>query len=113
MDDRHHRIAVHPGASDRLTYIGWELRGAADFGAAAEELRAKKLDVVLGSPLECAERRVQGLARFHDPAGYVHEVFYGPTLIANSFLPGKPMGGFVAEGDGRGPCSRGCAGADA
>ncbi len=59
MDDRHHRIAVHPGTADRLTYLGWELRGAADFGAAAEELRAKKLDVALGSPAECAERRVQ------------------------------------------------------
>lgn len=102
MDDRHHRIAIRPGATDRLMYIGWELRGAADFSAAAEELRGKKVDVALGSPAECAGRRVQGLARFPDPAGYVHEVFYGPTLIANSFLPGKPMGGFVAEGYGVG-----------
>ena len=54
------------------------------------------------APTECAERRVQGLARFRDPAGYVHEAFYGPTLFANSFLPGKPMGGFAAEGYGVG-----------
>jgi extradiol dioxygenase len=102
MDDRHHRIAIHPGEADRLAYIGWELRGSAAFAAAVEELRGKKLDVTLGSPAECAERRVQGLARIHDPAGYVHEVFCGPTLIANSFLPGKPMGGFVADGYGVG-----------
>jgi extradiol dioxygenase len=102
MDDRHHRIAIHPGGADRLAYIGWELRGTADFAATVEELDRKKLDVTLGSPADCAERRVQGLARFHDPAGYVHEVFYGPTVIANSFLPGKAMGGFVAEGYGVG-----------
>ena len=54
------------------------------------------------APTECAERRVQGLARFRDPAGYVHEAFYGPTLFADSFLPGKPMGGFAAEGYGVG-----------
>jgi extradiol dioxygenase len=102
MDDRHHRIAIHPGKADRLAYIGWELRGSAVFAAAVEELHSKKLDVTLGSPAECAERQVQGLARIHDPAGYVHEVFYGPTLIANSFLPGKPMGGFVADGNGVG-----------
>ena len=23
MDDRHHRIAVHPGDKDRLAYLGW------------------------------------------------------------------------------------------
>jgi extradiol dioxygenase len=102
MDDRHHRIAIHPGETDRLAYIGWELRGSADFVAAVEKLRGKLPDVTLGSPAECAERRVIGLARFHDPAGYVHEVFYGATVIANSFLPGKPMGGFVAEGYGVG-----------
>ncbi len=85
------------------------MRGAADYGAAVEELRAKKLGVALGSLAECAERRVQGLARFHEPAG---EVFYGPTLIANSFLPGKPMGGFVAARLWRGPCGGGGAGAD-
>lgn len=102
MDDRHHRIAIRPGETDRLAYIGWELRGIADFNAAVGELRGKQIAVALGSPAECAERRVLGLARFPDPAGYVHEVFYGPTVIANSFLPGKPMGGFVAEGYGVG-----------
>jgi hypothetical protein len=41
--------------------------------------------VTLGSPAECAERRVIGLARFRDPAGCAHEVFHGATVIANSF----------------------------
>lgn len=102
MDDRHHRIAIHPGEADRLAYIGWELRGSADFAAAVEQLHGTKLDVTKGSAAECAERRVQELVRFHDPAGYFHEVFYGPTVFANSFLPGKPMGGFVADGYGVG-----------
>jgi extradiol dioxygenase len=37
-----------------------------------------------------------------DPAGYVHQIFYRPTLIAYSFLRGKSIGGFVAEGNGVG-----------
>jgi len=46
MDDRNHRIAIHPGDKDRLAYIGWELRNDAEFAAAVEELQSQMLDVI-------------------------------------------------------------------
>jgi len=39
MDDRHHRIALHPGSEDRLAYIGWELRDKKAFRDAIAEPR--------------------------------------------------------------------------
>ena len=35
-------------------------------------------------------------------AGFVHELFYSATYTLGSFLPGKPMKGFVAGNDGVG-----------
>ncbi|MGH7857007.1 MAG: VOC family protein [Candidatus Binatia bacterium] len=97
MDDRHHRLAIHPGNEDRLAYVGWELRDKAAFRSACGELERAGIEIRLGEREELLERRVQGFARFLDPAGYTHEIYYAPTFTAGSFLPGKPMaGGFVA-----------------
>jgi extradiol dioxygenase len=38
MDERHHRLAVHPGPKDRLAYLGWEMAGDDDLAEAAEVL---------------------------------------------------------------------------
>ncbi len=43
-----------------------------------------------------AERQVSGMAPLTDPGGYVHEIFWGAIFTVGSFLPGKPMKGFVA-----------------
>jgi extradiol dioxygenase len=102
MDDRHHRIAIHSGGQDRLAYLGWELRNDAEYAAAVEELGAAGVQIELGEEEECAERRVEAFTRFRDPAGYVHEIFYGATFTLGSFRPGKAMGGFVAGTDGVG-----------
>src|SRR5439155_24730207 len=68
MDDRHHRIAVHPGEEDELAYIGWELKSKAAFEAAVEELRGYGYETHLGTAEECRERKVQGFVRVSDPA---------------------------------------------
>ena len=102
MDDRHHRVAIHPGKTDRLAYIGWELRDNMAFATAVEELRAAGLEPQLGNPEERHERGVQAFARVHDPAGYAHEVFFGASFTPGSFLPGKAMQGFVAGTEGVG-----------
>jgi hypothetical protein len=36
------------------------------------------------------------MARLTDPAGDVHEIFWGASFTVGSFLPGKPIKGFVA-----------------
>lgn len=102
MDDRPYRIAIHPGEEQRIAYIGWELKDKKSFTEAVAELTGEGLNPELGTPAECKQRAVQGLARFRDPFDYVHEVFYSPTFTAGSFRPGKPMHGFVADSDGVG-----------
>ena len=79
MDSRHHRIAIHPGATDRIAYVGLELRDSEAFLAAVGELRVAGLTPELGYKEECRIRRVQAFARFRDPADYVHEVFFGAS----------------------------------
>ena len=38
LDDRRHRIAIHPGKIDRMVYIGWEAKGKLEFHAAVERV---------------------------------------------------------------------------
>lgn len=104
MDDRHHRIAVHPGEQDDVAYLGWQLEGKAAFDEALKELDGHGIAYRLGRPEELMERKVAGFAQFSDPAGFTHEIFYGQVVTVGSFLPGKPTAGFVADGDGVGHC---------
>jgi extradiol dioxygenase len=96
MDDRAWRIALHPGADDEVSYLGWELRGRCEFEAALGELKAADVSVTVASGDLCASRRVSGMAYFFDPAGFRHEIFYAQEFEPGSFLPGRPISGFVA-----------------
>jgi 2,3-dihydroxybiphenyl 1,2-dioxygenase len=97
MDDRHHRIAVRPGPTDRLAYLGWEVKHRVAFEAAVERLREAGIVVTLGDAALEEERAVLEVAQFVDPAGFHHELFYGQRFHPGSFRPGRPMAGFVAE----------------
>ena len=96
MDDRRHRLAFHPGASERLAYLGWEAQGRLEFLAAVEKFRAHGVEVIPGDAALCEKRGVKELIRFRDPVGYQHELFYGQKWTSRSFTPGRPHGGFVA-----------------
>jgi extradiol dioxygenase len=102
MDDRHHRIAIRPGTTDRLAYIGWEVQTSDAFAVAVEELRAAGLNPQVGSAEERRQRGVQAFVSVRDPADYIHEVFFGPKFTPGSFRPGKAMQGFVAGTEGVG-----------
>ena len=97
MDDRRHRIAIHPGVIDEIAYIGWELRGRQEFEAALVELDAKEVVWEAGTPQELAMRGVSAMAHFSDPAGFRHEIAYGQEFEPTSFVPGRPISGFVAD----------------
>jgi 2,3-dihydroxybiphenyl 1,2-dioxygenase len=102
MDDRRHRIAIHPGRMDRLTYIGWELRGRLEFNAAVEKFLAEGVEFTRGDEALCKIRGVRELIRFKDPVGYQHELFYAQKQEPGSFVPGIHNRRFVADERGLG-----------
>jgi len=101
-DDRHHRLAVHPGERDRLRYLGWELCNDDDLADAVDEIRALGVEVQEGTDEECEERRVRRMVGFDDPAGIRHEIFYGQLSLPGQFRPGRAISGFVTGEQGLG-----------
>ena len=96
MDERHHRIAVHPGDIDDLAYIGWELRGREEFEAALRELSDKGIQLTQATKDELADRCVLGMAWLLDPSGFRHELFYGQIVSGEPFHPTRAISGFVS-----------------
>lgn len=95
MDDRHHRLAFHPGERSELAYIGWELRSRIHFRDALVELEKAGVGFEMGSLDELNDRRVTGMAHFRDPGGFRHEIFFGQEFEHLSFTPGRPISGFL------------------
>jgi extradiol dioxygenase len=96
MDERNFRFSMHPGPVDRLAYVGWELRDVHAFDAALEKLNRLGVAHSLATLDERRERGVAGMVRITDPAGFVHELFYGQAFWPHSFRPGRPISGFLA-----------------
>ena len=102
LDDRRHRIALHPGEIDRIAYIGWEARNRVDFIAACERFKQHDIEITVGDAELCEKRGVKELVRFLDPAGYQHELFYAQKWTPRSFVAGRPHGGFICDDRGVG-----------
>ena len=108
MDERHHRIAIHPGEKDRLAYLGWEMPCDDDLEEAVEELTRAGYAVTEGTEDECEERAVRRFVSVLDPGGGDLEDLApdqgqpllgwrarrhpggGPPGLARSSLPGLP-----------------------
>lgn len=102
MDRRHWRIAVHPSDQQGLAYVGWELADQPSFDAAVKELDANGVAVKLPDETERGTRGVRGLARFEDPLGHTHELFWGPAVDEYPFQSPRGVSGFLTEGVGLG-----------
>lgn len=102
MDDRRWRIAIHPGEKDKLSYVGWLLRSKPAFEDAIARLEAAGTLVTRPDPEVVEQRAVREVAQFLDPAGYPHELCYGQKFEPNTFIPGRPHHGFVADRNGVG-----------
>jgi extradiol dioxygenase len=90
MDDRRWRLAVHPGEREgELAYLGWEVADRTAFGEALDELKNAGVEFDVASEELSLERGVQGMAGFHDPAGYRHEIYYSGFYFEDSFRPGR------------------------
>lgn len=102
VDDRPGRVQVSAGEQNRLRCIGWELRSSDAFEAAVAELEQAGTPVQRGSDEDRVRAQVRDLARFTDPAGLHHEIFWGQLVVPGSFRPGRAMSGFLTEGQGLG-----------
>jgi extradiol dioxygenase len=97
-DERHHRVAVRAGASNRLAYIGWDVADDAAFDAIATRIEAAGLSFERDDLTLAADRHFERVASFVDPFGQRHELAVGPrdTYV---WTPGKPMRGRFVTGD--------------
>ena len=101
MDDAAWRLAIAPGDTDDLAYIGWAVADPDALSAAIEALTAAGVDVHTDDAL-AADRSVDGLAWFTDPFGFRHELVWGQHRAGTAFEPGRPISGFVTGDQGLG-----------
>jgi extradiol dioxygenase len=102
LDDRHHRIAIHPGERNRLAYIGWEVPWEDDLESAVEDLHRHGIALTEATDAELECRRAERMVHFRAPSGIRHELFYGQEERYKSFVPGRPVSGFVTGDQGLG-----------
>jgi 3,4-dihydroxy-9,10-secoandrosta-1,3,5(10)-triene-9,17-dione 4,5-dioxygenase len=79
MDHRDFRIQVVQGITDAYRVSGWEVADADAFASVYAALEKAGVAVTRGDAARKAQRRVDDLLQFVDPAGNAHEVVYGYT----------------------------------
>lgn len=82
LDRRQWRLAVHPGTTPGLAYLGWELRTLQDFERVVADLIEHKIEVRSGTHAEREARAVDHLAVLNDPFGHRLELFQGAIIDA-------------------------------
>jgi extradiol dioxygenase len=65
-------------------------------------LRAAGVTVTESTDEQRRAAQVRDLVSFTDPAGFTHELFYGPLVLPGTFRPGRAMSGFVTGSQGLG-----------
>jgi extradiol dioxygenase len=94
MDERHHRIALHPSGEDDVLYIGLQAPTDAAYEQGKAALRAAGVSLAQGTPAELASRRVLDLVRF-ETGGLPFELSLGPgNRWDPPFRPARAMSGF-------------------
>jgi len=96
-DERHHRLSIHAGDSDDVSYVGWELANHETLEATAAVVESQGVEVQAGKPDELADRRVLELAHFVCPqTGVRMELTVGnETQLYPRFTPTRPLSGFL------------------
>ena len=80
MDDFPARLVIVPGERDRLLASGWETADAAELDEVRRRLDEAGVPYKDGTADELADRRVDELISFEDPAGSRLEAFCGVAL---------------------------------
>jgi 2,3-dihydroxybiphenyl 1,2-dioxygenase len=103
LDDYAYRIAVAPGASDDLAYLGWEVATPDALDRLADRLQRQGVAVTIEDDELAHERRALRVISFRDPDGIRHEAFAGPLLQPQDpFVSPRSIGAFVTGDQGLG-----------
>lgn len=103
LDELAWRIAVEPGQSDDIAYLGFEVSGREELEAVRARLAEGGVAVTDSDSSAIAERGVLGLIACQDPDGLAIEIFYGPTLRTETpFASPAGVAGFVTGTQGLG-----------
>jgi 2,3-dihydroxybiphenyl 1,2-dioxygenase len=94
MDDRKQRVFVGSPEQGVSTVFGWEVADAAALDRLAGHLESNGIAVSRLPRARADERRVKDAVAFQDPAGNRLEAFYGAEVVADAFVPGRPISGF-------------------
>lgn len=94
MDDRQQRLLVSDEEGDTLAFMGWEVEFKSDLQDYAARLDKVGVRVHIGAPELCDRRFVENLIWFEDPMGNRVELFHGPMIASEIFVPGRPIDGF-------------------
>lgn len=102
IDDQHHRVAIYSSARNGLRHLGWLVDGHQELETCVERLERSGIKTTCEAPETAAERMVRELVSFEDPAGFRHELYWGPDSETLPFRPSRPIAGFVTAGQGLG-----------
>ena len=93
MDDRKQRLAITRGG-DQSHYMGWEVGSSDDLDSLGKRLDGIGVAVTRCPKALADQRFVSDLIAFSDPAGNRIEVFSGPQVASDPFVPGRQVSGF-------------------
>ncbi|MCH9692218.1 MAG: VOC family protein [Gammaproteobacteria bacterium] len=102
MDDRPFRIIVEKSNQDTFAFSGWELAGPDDFADALKTLEQHQINFEYADAKQLPSRQVQELARFSDPEGNCHEIYWGPISDFAPFVSPVGIPHFVTGDQGLG-----------
>ena len=102
VDDAEARIVIHPGDTDQLAYLGWDVADADGLAAAVSRIEQAGVTVHPGDTELAA-------TRLHRRGGVVQRSVRVPARVvvragegSNAFVPGRPISGFVTGAGGLG-----------
>ncbi len=102
MDERHHRLAAHPGPADDLAYLGWDVESSRELAVLQSRLSAAGFAVTAGDAALCARRFVDELIWCIGPSGIRNEFSVGPRAALAAFRSARSLSGFLAADQGVG-----------
>ncbi len=102
FDELEHRIALHPGETDGIRLITWEVDTPEELRDLAARVTAYGIEVEWREHGDNATRDWNESFTFLDPEGFATEIRYGATWDHNEFRPSGVVSGFVTGDMGLG-----------